>query len=307
MTTQNRSRIIISLLLLASILLGLASITRPATAAGEGSLGGLAWLDSNMDGIRNDSSAGMPITYFAGVRADLYTCDGSFVATTFTDATGRYLFLNLDLNLTYYVVFTPLSGYTVTAQDQGMDDTRDSDASVISFMTACYPPDGTPATKQIDIGFYPAATPTPTFTPEPTFTPTPEPTFTPTPVPTFTPTPTEPPTAFEGCTPGYWRQSQHFDSWVGYTTSQLFGPVFSVTPGFSPSTLLNAVQLGGGGENALARHAVAAILNAANPDVNYAYSTAQIIAGVQNAYTTGDFETFKDLLDFANNAGCPLD
>jgi hypothetical protein len=70
--------------------------------------------------------------------------------------------------------------------------------------------------------------------------------------------------------------------------------------------LLDAVWLGGGGENALARHAVAALLNAAHPDINYYYSVSQILAGVQAAYASGDFEPFKSALDFANNAGCPL-
>ena len=48
------------------------------------------------------------------------------------------------------------------------------------------------------------------------------------------------------------------------------------------------------------------MLNAASPDVNYFYTVAEVIAGVQNAYATGDFEPFKNQLDFANNAGCPL-
>ena len=26
----------------------------------------------------------------------------------------------------------------------------------------------------------------------------------------------EPPTGMEGCTPGYWRQPQHFGNWVNY-------------------------------------------------------------------------------------------
>jgi hypothetical protein len=115
-----------------------------------------------------------------------------------------------------------------------------------------------------------------------------------------------PPAPFEGCTPGYWRQDQHFDSWVGYSPSDDFETVFGVDASFDPHDLLTAVWLGGGGEYALARHAVAALLNAANPDVNYYYTTAEIIAGVQNAYATGNFEPFKNQLDFANNAGCPL-
>lgn len=114
---------------------------------------------------------------------------------------------------------------------------------------------------------------------------------------------------FEGCTPGYWRQEQHFDSWMptGYAPGDDYNPVFGVTAGFSPHTLLDAVWLGGGGEYALARHAVAALLNAAHPDINYYYTVGQVIAGVQAAYASGDFETFKEDLDFANNAGCPLD
>jgi uncharacterized repeat protein (TIGR01451 family) len=159
--------------------------------------------------------------------------------------------------------------------------------------------------------------PTPTNTPPPpTKTPTPvPPTKTPTPVPpTKTPTPvpptktpTPPPPDGEGCTPGYWRQDHHFDSWVNYTPGDDFEAVFGVDASFDPDTLLDAVWLRGGGENALARHAVAALLNASSPDVSYAYTQAQIIAMVQNAYATGDFEDTKDMFEEANETFCPLD
>lgn len=119
-----------------------------------------------------------------------------------------------------------------------------------------------------------------------------------------------PPPPAEGCTPGYWRQSQHFDAWdaTGYSIGDDFGDVFGVgdLPTFDPSTLLDAVWLGGGGEYALARHAVAALLNASHPDLDYFFSEMDIIAGVQGAYATGNFEPFKDALDAANNAGCSL-
>ncbi len=116
----------------------------------------------------------------------------------------------------------------------------------------------------------------------------------------------KPPQGGEGCTPGYWRQDQHFDSWVptGYAPGDEYNVVFGVSGSFD--TLLDAVWANGGGENALARHAVAALLNAAHPDINYAYSVDEILAGVQNAYATGDFEPFKNALDTANNAGCSL-
>ena len=118
----------------------------------------------------------------------------------------------------------------------------------------------------------------------------------------------QPPLRVQGCTPGYWRQDHHFDSWVatGYAPGDDFEAVFGVDASFDPHTMLDAVWLGGGGEFALARHAVAALLNASSPDVDYFYSAADVIAGVQAAYASGDFEPFKSALDFANNAGCPL-
>jgi hypothetical protein len=123
--------------------------------------------------------------------------------------------------------------------------------------------------------------------------------------PTETPPP-PPPGGGEGCTPGYWRQEHHFDSWVGFNPSDDFEDVFGVNAAFDPDSLGVAVQLGGGGEYALARHAVAALLNAASPDVDYLYSQAQVISMVQSAYASGDFEDVKDLFEDQNEAGCPL-
>ena len=54
------------------------------------------------------------------------------------------------------------------------------------------------------------------------------------------------------------------------------------------------------------RHAVAALLNAANPNVNYLYSEAKVIALVQGAFNTGDYETAKNLLEAQNEPGCAL-
>jgi hypothetical protein len=111
----------------------------------------------------------------------------------------------------------------------------------------------------------------------------------------------------QGCSPGYWKQSRHLDSWVGYGGVHDFDLVFGVTTG-NYMTLQDALRARGGGENALARHAVAALLNAANPGVAYPYSEAEIIAWVKGAYAPGgDLEAVKDLLADANEAGCPLD
>lgn len=112
-------------------------------------------------------------------------------------------------------------------------------------------------------------------------------------------------TGGEGLTPGYWKQSQHFSDWVGYTQTQSYNTVFGVNNPDNP-TLLGALQAGGGGYIALGRHSVAALLNASNPNISYAYTTAQIIAMVQNAYATGDFETAKNLLAAENEKGADL-
>jgi hypothetical protein len=110
----------------------------------------------------------------------------------------------------------------------------------------------------------------------------------------------------EGCTPGYWKQPHHFDSWVGYLPTDDYEDIFGVDATFAAETLLQVLKQGGGGEKALGRHAVAALLNSANPDVSYGFTTAEVIAIVQDAYATGEFKTAKNLLQDQNETGCPL-
>lgn len=108
----------------------------------------------------------------------------------------------------------------------------------------------------------------------------------------------------EGCTPGYWKQDQHFCNWT-YSTGDLFDDVFGVdAPG--NDTLLQALSDGGGGETAFQRHAVAALLNAADDGVDYAFSVDQVKAIVVEAYETGNFEMLKNILEAENESGCPL-
>lgn len=112
----------------------------------------------------------------------------------------------------------------------------------------------------------------------------------------------------EGCTPGYWKQTQHFDSWVGYTQNQLFSSVF--VNAFPGKTLLEVISTGGNtaGE-ALGRHAVAALLNAAaGSGVSYDLTTAQVIAGFNAAWggTKNQMNAQKDIFAGFNQQGCPL-
>lgn len=108
----------------------------------------------------------------------------------------------------------------------------------------------------------------------------------------------------EGCTPGYWKQKQHFDSWVLYQPTDYFDLVFGVGPRV---TLLQALGTNGGGEQALRRHAAAALLNAAAfPEVDYYYHVAEVIQIVRTAYATKNYETAKNWLEKQNEKGCPL-
>ncbi len=142
------------------------------------------------------------------------------------------------------------------------------------------------------------------------------------------PPPPPPVVGGEGCTPGFWRQPHHYAFWAapyvpGVTTwGEVFdAPQDAAVPGngrgnaagratsgaLASGTLLSeAVQLTGGGVNALARHAVAALLNAASADVAYDLSVDEIIDLVNRALASGDVNGAKDLLEGLNEQGCTV-
>ncbi|NIR36982.1 MAG: hypothetical protein GWN07_13720, partial [Actinobacteria bacterium] len=67
------------------------------------------------------------------------------------------------------------------------------------------------------------------------------------------------------------------------------------------------VNLGGGDADALARHGVSALLNiAAGYPYSYSGTAAELIAEMQNAYTTDVYQPLASDLDVYNNAECPL-
>lgn len=127
-----------------------------------------------------------------------------------------------------------------------------------------------------------------------------------------------------GCTPGYWKQDQHFDSWVGYTQGQRLDSVFTFPGGdcngaltsLRDDSLLDALNYnatGGsltGAAQRLLRHGVAALLNAANSNVNYPLTTQQVIDTVNAALASCDkdvmTEVKDEILEKYNEAGCPL-
>jgi hypothetical protein len=119
------------------------------------------------------------------------------------------------------------------------------------------------------------------------------------------PTDCDPPVVGAGCTPGYWKQIQHFDSWVDpYDPEDLFNDLPGFADAFPGLTLLQVLKLGGGGLNALGRHTVAALLNSA---AGFGVDLTDLQTEFNEAIASGEYEQLKDTLDFLNNRGCPLD
>lgn len=118
----------------------------------------------------------------------------------------------------------------------------------------------------------------------------------------------------EGCTPGYWKN--HTDRWIGYLPTADFDATFGVNVYDPNITLKKALEAKGGGINALARHATAALLNARASElpeddpshVDYSYTVAEVLSMVQAAIAGGSatIESTKNQLEEANELGCPL-
>jgi len=134
---------------------------------------------------------------------------------------------------------------------------------------------------------------------------------------------------FEGCTPGFWKThtglKAQSNEWppTGYNQSDLIQNVFTAcaamvgtypTACSGSATLLDALSFKGGSSldgkaQILLRAAVAALLNAAHPDINYPMTPTDVINQVNAALTSGDATTIINLattLDDLNNGECPL-
>jgi hypothetical protein len=122
------------------------------------------------------------------------------------------------------------------------------------------------------------------------------------------------PTGGEGCTPGFWQNwtgappGLQPNAWAktGYDWQDPFTePGF--VDAFKNASLLDVLELGGGGKRALGRHAVAAVLNAAHPDVDYDLTEAQVVAMFNDVIMNGgDVTALKNLFERLNEQGCPL-
>ena len=119
-----------------------------------------------------------------------------------------------------------------------------------------------------------------------------------------------------GCTPGYWKN--HQDAWIptDIDPTEEVGAWFPGAlvpyPDLASANLLDALSFKKGRDlegaaRILLRQAVAALLNAAHPDIDYQMEEDNIINAVNNALNSGDRDimlNLKDELDYYNNLGC---
>ena len=122
-----------------------------------------------------------------------------------------------------------------------------------------------------------------------------------------------------GCTPGYWKQDQHFDSWpFPYVPTTLLRDVFVTNPvTYVPDdTFLEALNYGGGpgvegATEILLRAAVAALLNAEALGTAFEDEPAEIIDTTVDRLESQwrpTILTRAEFFDSINNGpdGCPL-
>ena len=114
-----------------------------------GALGDRVWLDIDRNGIQDNGEAGV-----SGVKIKLIDIEGREVASSRTNESGNYSFEKLEPK-EYRVVFELPTGYRVTKQNQGGDNTKDSDTNPTG-QTALITVIAGEEIKSIDMGIYQA-------------------------------------------------------------------------------------------------------------------------------------------------------
>ncbi len=107
---------------------------KPSVVPGTAALGDYVWIDTNNNGLQDDTELGVP-----DVRVNLYRSGGnSPISTTTTLSNGLYLFDKLAAD-TYYVEFVkPNNSFGWTVRDAG-DNAKDSDADTATGRTTTIP------------------------------------------------------------------------------------------------------------------------------------------------------------------------
>ncbi|MBZ0286600.1 MAG: carboxypeptidase regulatory-like domain-containing protein, partial [Anaerolineae bacterium] len=112
-----------------TLLVGENDMTWDAGVRPSASIGDFVWRDADGDNVQDATEVGV-----AGVQVDLLNSGGAVIATTFADPDGFYSFTDLVPG-DYAVQFTLPAGYLFSLQDQGADDTLDSDVNITTGRT----------------------------------------------------------------------------------------------------------------------------------------------------------------------------
>ncbi|MDD4051901.1 MAG: SdrD B-like domain-containing protein, partial [candidate division Zixibacteria bacterium] len=115
-----------------------------------GTVGGRVWFDANQDGIQNESMLGDVV---GSLAVELFTCADSLAATTQTDPTGEYEFVNLTPGQ-YYLLFTPPAGYEFSPNNVTNDNLA-SDPDPLTGKTICFNVDSAGVDTTWDAGVFP--------------------------------------------------------------------------------------------------------------------------------------------------------
>ena len=127
----------------------------------------------------------------------------------------------------------------------------------------------------------------------------------------------------QGLTPGFWNNAANKNAvawprdgagnliwYLGQAVSTMFSALITVGSPYANLSLADALGLGGGGIEALLRHAISAVLAATSPYVAYPLSAADVIAQVNAAILNGSaapITALTNTLAGYNNAEANLD
>jgi hypothetical protein len=122
----------------------------------------------------------------------------------------------------------------------------------------------------------------------------------------------------EGLTPGFWKnRGVRTGAWVGYSPTDTVLSVFGsdVLSPLDSATLLEALSFGGGpgvlgAQKILLRAAVAGLLNAAHPDINFDMTPTTFLNQYVLPFLSGNRAAILDqaeIIDGWNNLGNGLD
>ncbi len=112
-------------------------------------VGDRVWLDANGNGLQDAGEPGVE-----GITVRLVRADGTPVASTTTDAEGKYTFTDVEPGDYYLTVDVP-ADYRLTRPDQGTDDAQDSDVDPTTRRTPVFTLNAGDVVTTWDIGLVP--------------------------------------------------------------------------------------------------------------------------------------------------------